>query len=146
MQRVSFKTLFLLVVLLGLVIVQQLTAKAVCVTPEVVWLAEEPNEPGPEWIGSAGMRMRLDADDPNAPGPEVALGAPSSLKLDDDPNAPGPEIALGVLCAEPNDPGPEIALGLLCEEPNSPGPEVALGVRSMLRLSDDPNAPGPERV
>lgn len=146
MQRVTYKTLCLLVMLLGLVIVQQRTATAVCVRPEVVWLAQEPNEPGPEWIGSAGVRMRLDADDPNDPGPEVALGAPSSLNLDDEPNNPGPEIALGVLCEEPNDPGPEVVLGVLCEDPNDPGPEVALGVRSMLRLSDDPNAPGPERV
>jgi hypothetical protein len=91
MQRVSYRTLFLLVMLLGLVIVQQRTAKAVCVRPDAIWLAGEPNEPGPEWIGAAGLRMRSDTDDPNAPGPEVALGIRSALRLSDDPNDPGPE-------------------------------------------------------
>ncbi len=107
MQRVSYRTLFLLVVLLGLVIAQQHTAQAVCVRPGVVWLADDPNDPGPEWIGSAGLQMRSD-DDPN--GPELALGVPATLRLDEDANDPGPEVALGIPSAlrlddDPN--GPE---------------------------------------
>lgn len=112
MQRVSYRTLFLMVMLLGLIIVQQHTAKAVCARPDAVWLADEPNSPGPEWIGSAGLRMQSDTGDPNEPGPEFALGTSSATLLGDDPNEPGPEIVLAVpatlrLADEPNEPGPE---------------------------------------
>ena len=90
MQRVSYRTLFLLVMLLGLIIVQQHTAKAVCARPDAIWLVNEPNEPGPEVALGVPSTLRLD-EDPNDPGPEVALGIPSALRLTDDPNDPGPE-------------------------------------------------------
>ncbi len=135
MQRVTYRTLFLLTLLLGLIIVQQHTAQAVCVRPDALWLAGEPNEPGPEWIGSALLRMQADTGDPNDPGPEVALGGPSALRLSDEPNDPGPEIVLGLP-----------AQLRLDADPNDPGPEVVLNVRAALRLCDEPNDPGPERV
>jgi hypothetical protein len=110
MQRVSYRTLFLLLLLLGLIIVQQHTAKADCVKPDAVWLADEPNEPAPEWIGPCGSWTFLDADEPNTPGPEMVLGNPPALWLDDDPNEPGPETAMSVppairLDDDPNEPG-----------------------------------------
>jgi hypothetical protein len=82
--------------LLGLVIIQQRTAKAVSIRSDAVWLADDPNEPGnpaPEFSGAAGSQMWLDTDDPNEPGPsgpEIALNVPSASRLSDDPNEPGP--------------------------------------------------------
>jgi hypothetical protein len=77
MQRVSYRTLVLLLMLLGMIIVQQQTAQAVSVRPDAVWLADDPNEPvepPPEWVAVLGLPVRLDADDPNEPdqdsGPE----------------------------------------------------------------------------
>jgi hypothetical protein len=92
MQRVTYKTLVLLLTLLGLILVQQHTAKAMSIRPDAVWLAGDPNGP-PEWIGADGPQMRLDTDDPNGPDqgePEMALGIPSPSRLVDDPNEPSP--------------------------------------------------------
>ena len=94
MQRVSYKTLVLLLMLLGMVLVQQHTAKAMCVKVDAIWLADDPNEPSepvPECFGAAGSQTWLDTDDPNEPclpSPEMALGVPSSTWLGDDPNQP----------------------------------------------------------
>lgn len=114
MQRVTYRTLVLLLMLLGLILVQQHTAQAMSVRSDAVWLAGDPNEP-PEWIGASGLKMRLDTDDPNEPGPgspEIALGIPSPSALADDPNEPGPErsgAAMSCMCLaadDPNEPGP----------------------------------------
>jgi hypothetical protein len=72
MQRVSYKTLFLLLMLLASILVQQHTAKAV-IRCDTVWLADDPNgpyEPGPERLG-VGSMIRLDSDDPNNPVPDA---------------------------------------------------------------------------
>jgi hypothetical protein len=153
MQRVSYRTLFLLVMLLGLIVVQQRTAQAVSVRPDAIWLACEPNTPGPEWIGSAAWRMLSDTNDP---GPEVALRVRSMLCLSDEPNDPGPEFVLGIqpalrLTEDANDPGPEFVRSVLPAlrlnaDPNDPGPEVTLALRSAISLSEDPNDPGPECI
>ena len=66
MQRVTYRTLVLLLMLLALILVQEHTAKALCVKPGAVWLAHDPNEP-PEYMGSVALPARCAADDPNDP-------------------------------------------------------------------------------
>jgi hypothetical protein len=60
------------------------------VNSQIVYLHDDPNEPGPE--------ITLMGDDPNEPGPEITL-------MGDDPNEPGPEITF--MEDDPNEPGPE---------------------------------------
>lgn len=125
MQRVSVRTLTLLLLLLASVLAHQYVTFVPSARADVIWLAvgdpNDPNqEPGPECSSSANGWIWLD-DDPNGPsepGPERACCLQGLVLVGDDPNEPGPERAgwshglillLGDDPNEPTDPGPERA-------------------------------------
>lgn len=103
MQRVSVRTLTLLLLLLASVLAHQYVAIVPSAKADAVWLAfgdpNDPNEePGPECSFLPAPRTWLDEDpnEPSEPGPEMAGGLRGLRLSDDDPN-------------EPSEPGPERA-------------------------------------
>ncbi len=94
MQKVSVRTLTLMLLLLAAVLAHQYVAVVPTARADVVWLAgEDPNDPNegpiPECAFSAA-RTWLD-DDPNNPTepiPETAAFSRGFLLHDDDPNEP----------------------------------------------------------
>ncbi len=108
MQRVSVKTLTLMLLLLMAVVAQQHIRCVPSAGASVLWLASDPNdpneplEPGPESGLWGAQRTWLDVawQDPNEPNepvepmPETVGWMPTLLAPFDDPNDPG-------------DPGPE---------------------------------------
>lgn len=104
MQRVSVRTLTLMLLLLASVLAHQYVKFVPSAKADAVWLApSDPNDPNegpiPECGFSATFRTWLDDDpnEPSEPGPE-RMGVSRGLMLipGDDPN-------------EPSDPGPERA-------------------------------------
>ncbi len=110
MQRISVRTLTLLLLLLVSVLTHQYVRLVPSAKADAIWLDDDPNEPGPEraW-------WSLVDDDPNEPGPERACWLQGLVLGDDDPNEPGPEraawsrglILVGDDPNEPAEPGPE---------------------------------------
>ncbi|MBN1359142.1 MAG: hypothetical protein JW993_01050 [Sedimentisphaerales bacterium] len=99
MQRVSVKTLVLLLLLLAVVIAHQHIACVPSARAGVLWLEDDPNDPGdpgPEY-GLGGARWvwlevtPTDPNDPNEPLPESVGWMPTFWLVSDDPNDPGPE-------------------------------------------------------
>jgi hypothetical protein len=102
MQRVSVKTLVLMLLLLVAVITQQHIRCVPVASASARWVADDPNDPGdpgPENSLRDTQRIWLDvapqdANDPDEPMPETAGWMPTHASPADDPNDPG-------------DPGPE---------------------------------------
>lgn len=102
MQRVSVRTLTLLLLLLASVLAQQYVKLMPSAQADVIWLAvgdpNDPNEaPGPECGLSTRCRTWLDTDpnEPSEPIPEMAGWSRGLIPLGDDPNEPSeplPEI------------------------------------------------------
>ena len=109
MQRVSFKTLVLMLLLLGSVVAHQQIRCESCTCASTVWLADDgtdPNEvgdPGPEncfrsappvWLEEVPPADANEPEESIEPIPESIGWMPTLPTLDVDPNDPG-------------DPGPE---------------------------------------
>jgi hypothetical protein len=66
MQRLSYRTVVVLLVLVGLIVVQQHAAYAAFAQAGTIRLTDDPNEPGSEAVWQAPLPAQLD-DDPNNP-------------------------------------------------------------------------------
>ena len=102
MQRVSFKTLVLMLLLLGAVIAHQQIRFEACACASTVWLAgdgTDPNDPGPEscFRGTRPVWLDEEPQDANEPA-EPTEPMPESIGRMFLPSAPA---------VDPNDPGPE---------------------------------------
>ena len=99
MQRVSFKTLVLMLLLLAAVVAHQQIQCTPVASASVVWMETDPsdaNEPGPEcWLQDAEWIWLdvQDVNDPNEPMPEATGWLPIYGSPVEDPNEPGPEYA-----------------------------------------------------
>jgi hypothetical protein len=119
MQKVSFKTLALMVLLLVSVLTHQYVSWAPAAHADVLWLADDdPNEPEPE-VASATLGQ---FDDPDDPEPEMIVA--------DDPDDPEPEM---IVADDPDDPEPEM---IVADDPDDPEPEMI--------VANDPDDPEPE--
>jgi hypothetical protein len=97
MQRISVKTLVLMLLLLVAVLAHQHIRCVPAATAGVLWLAGDPNdpnessEPGPESLLRDAQRTWLDVEpqDANEPLPETVGWIPILAAPVDDPNDPG---------------------------------------------------------
>jgi len=105
MQRVSFKTLALMLLLLAAVVAHQHVRCVPCACAGTIWLASDgtdpndPGDPGPEscfrgprpvWLDEAPPDAN-DPDDSTEPMPESVGRMPMPFLPVVDPNDPGPE-------------------------------------------------------
>jgi hypothetical protein len=95
MQRVSFRTLTLMLLLLASVLAHQYVKFVPSAKADVIWLAtSDPNDPNqgpiPECGFSATYRTWLDVDpnEPSEPIPEMTGISQSLILVGDDPNEP----------------------------------------------------------
>ena len=111
MQKVSFKTLALMVLLLVSVLTHQYVTWAPAAHAGAVWLDDDPNEPDPE-VANATFGLLADPDEPE---PEAIVAADPDDPGEGEPDEPEPEM---VVAADPDDPGEG--------EPDEPEPEMVV--------------------
>jgi nitrogen fixation-related uncharacterized protein len=117
MQKVSFKTLALMVLLLVSVLTHQYVSWAPAAHADVLWLVDDdPNEPVPE-VANAAFGLLAD---PNEPEPELVVAGQY-----DDPDEPEPEVIVAGQYDDPDEPEPEVIVAGQYDDPDEPEPEVA---------------------